>query len=244
MSAIDRPEFADLALLRLPHNPATCTRVPCGQCKPPSRAQAPAILPNPHDAAPPRPAYIPPHLDPITLAGELEHAAKVLRASGQDTWQRLHDWTPAPRIPTYPGPDDEDEDEEGKPVRPVRSIEDERDHLEKAQASRYWSELATLVPRIDADTRRIRRLVEIANTPNRKGSVSNSQGCELCTQAGLKHNGQPVPFDHHSNVGERLPRDMFLCQPHYLYVQRHDHAPTAEQTRHWSATGTWKVKAG
>lgn len=229
--------------IRPPHDPATCTRVPCGRCRPHESPQPPAILPNPHDAAPPPRPSIPKHLDPLALAAELEQTAKALRESGEKTWLRIHDWTPTPRIPTYPGPDDE-EDEDGRPVRPPRSAEDERDRFEDVQAGRYWSELAAIVPRVDADTRRLRRLVAIANIPNRKGSVSNTQGCELCAQAGVKDNGKPVPFDHHSNVNERLPRDMFLCQPHYLYVQRHDHAPTSEQTRHWSATGTWKVKTG
>ena len=229
--------------IRPPHNPETCTRVPCGRCRPHEAPKPPVILPNPHDAAPPAGPYIPKHLDPLALADELEQTAQALRKSGAKTWQRIHDWTPTPRIPTYPGPDDE-EDEDGTPVRPPRSTEEERNRLEDAQASRYWSELAAIIPRVDADTRRLRRLVAIANVPNRKGSVSNAQGCELCTTAGVKANGQPVPFDHHSNVGERLPRNMFLCQPHYLYVQRHDHAPTCEQTRHWSATGTWKVKTG
>lgn len=225
------------------HDSDTCTRVPCGRCKPQGPPRAPAILPNPHDAAPPAAPFIPKHLNPFALASELERTARTLREAGQETWLRFDDWTPSPRIPTYPGPDDE-QDEEGKPLRRLRSVDDERDRIEDAQAGRYWLELAALILRVDADSRRLCRLVEIANHPNRKGSVSNTQGCELCTQAGLKQNGQPVPFDHRSNVGERLPRDMFLCQPHYLYVQRHDHAPTAEQTRHWSATGTWKVKAG
>lgn len=240
MTAIDpEPEFSDLALIRPPHNPETCTRVPCGRCKPSGPSQAPGIVPNPHNAAPPAPAYIPPHLNPLTLASELEETARLLREHGDKTWHRFDDWTPTPQIPTYPGPDDDDE---GQPVRRERSAEDERDRWERVQAGRYWSELTTVVPRVSADAHRLRRLVEIARHPNHKGSVSNSQGCELCTAAGLKQNGQPVPFDHRSNVGERLPRDMFLCQAHYLYIQRHDHAPTTEQTRHWSATGTWKVK--
>lgn len=229
--------------LRAPHNPETCTRVPCGRCKPKGTAQAPAILPNPHNAADPPPRPIPHHLDPLSLADALEQTAKALRESGETSWHKFNDWTPTPRIPTYPGPDD-DEDPDGQPVRPTRSAEDERDRLEEAQAGRYWSEIATIVPRVDADTRRLKTLVAIATKPNRKGSVSNAQGCELCAAAGVKQNGQPVPFDHHSNVGERLPRNMYLCQPHYLYVQRHDHAPTNDQTRHWSATGTWKVKTG
>jgi len=222
------------------HDPDTCQRQPCRRCQPPGVSAAPKVRDNPHDAAPSPRSSLPKDLDPISLAQTFEAAAKALRATGVVTWQRLHDWRPTPHIPTYPGPDDDGEQKQ----RPPRSAAEEQDRLENAQASRYWTELSTTAPRARADAQRITRLCDIANHPNRKGSVSNTQGCELCTLAGLKQNGAAVPFDHRSNVGERLERDMFLCQPHYLYVQRHDHPPTTEQTRHWSTTGTWKVKTG
>lgn len=241
MTDLSHLTFGEVAALAPKHDPGTCDRDGCGKCKPKGKSQAPAIKANPHNVSPPSKPSLPKHLNPDAIATELEKAARAIRASGQETWARFHDWQPAPRIPTFPGPDDE-QDETGRPIRRERSSEDERERLENAQAGLYWTELAVVAPRLYDTAVRMTRLVDIANIPNRKGSVSNLQGCELCTQAGLKEGGKPIPFDHHSNVGERLSRDMYLCQPHYLYVQRHDHAPTAEQTRHWSATGTWKVK--
>lgn len=214
------------------HDPETCTRVPCGRCKPPSPSRAPGIIPNPHNTQGPSKPTLPKSLDPDALVDELEPILRDFRKQGRDAGNLFADWTVRPRIPTFPEANDGHE----------RSIEDQRNHLENAKAAAYWSEWLTLLPRLRDDARRLKALMKIAGEPNRIGSVSNVQGCELCADSGVKQDGKPVPFDHRSNVGERLPRDMFLCQAHYLYVQRHDHAPTREQTRHWSTTGTWKVK--
>lgn len=233
---------------RPPHDPATCSRVPCGKCRVQAKPQAPAIPANPHDVSPPSRPSLPKHLDPIAIAEALEGAARALRKTGRPTWQRFHDWTPTPRIPAYPGPDDE-QDEDGKVKRPARTIEDERERLEDAQAGKYWAELAATAPRIFADANRLARLVDIANHPNRKGAVSNVQGCELCAAAGLKDGKNPIPFDHHGSVAGRLLRDTYLCDGHYRVIYRHGDPsrpgafiPTADQTRRWWTTGTWRLK--
>lgn len=68
------------------------------------------------------------------------------------------------------------------------------------------------------------------------------KGCDLCTDAGLKQDGQPIPWEHKGNVAGRLPKDMHLCNAHYYFVYNRGYAPSSDQTRHWWTTGTWKVR--
>lgn len=68
------------------------------------------------------------------------------------------------------------------------------------------------------------------------------KGCDLCTDARLEQDGAPIPWDHKGNVGGRLTRDLFLCGPHYYFVYNHGYEPTSDQTRHWWATGAWKIR--
>lgn len=182
------------------------------------------------------------------LASTLEKAAKALRSPAAGIAEgRFDDWTKRGRIPTYPGPDDDEAPElgpDGKPkpkAPPVSTADAERDRLENEQAARYQDEWRTLKKRAEADALRIARLVEIGNPPRPKAAPDNMQGCELCTEAGLKKDGKVIPYEHTSNVGERLHRDKRLCTPHYDYIRKHDVEPSKDQTRHWWSHGTWKV---
>jgi hypothetical protein len=65
------------------------------------------------------------------------------------------------------------------------------------------------------------------------------KGCDQCTTAGRKVDGEPIPWEHpRTDVNGRLPRGMFLCDPHYRFVQKHGHLPTGKQEkRHASGLG-------
>lgn len=73
--------------IRPKHDPAKCTRQPCGSCRP-QESKAPPVKENPHDADVPRanpdPVVarigLPAHPDPATIATALEAAAKALRS--------------------------------------------------------------------------------------------------------------------------------------------------------------------
>lgn len=78
------------------HDAESCTRVPCGRCRPQGKPQVPTVGPNPHDAAaPPEPPDavvksigLAKHLGPHDLAAELRKAARILEEQGMDAEYR------------------------------------------------------------------------------------------------------------------------------------------------------------
>lgn len=91
--------------------------------------------------------------DPLLLAGELEALATELRSSGDVLWQRSSDWV---RVETRSG-----DGERGGGLGDAVSEDAIGEKIADRQASRYHSELLNLLPRLFADARRARAVVEI-----------------------------------------------------------------------------------
>lgn len=129
---------------------------------------------------------------------------------------------------------------------------DRRDRDADRRTAGYAAEYGSLLARLERDLLRVEELHAVAKRPDApKPAPHNQQGCELCSAAGLKRDGKPIPFEHTSNVGDRLNRDMRLCDGHYWVIYRQavtgkmgkGWTPSPAQTRHWWTTGTWKLKA-
>jgi hypothetical protein len=61
--------------------------------------------------------------------------------------------------------------------------------------------------------------------------------CELCGQAGLDRD--PARY---ARALEGLPHPMWVCQPHYDFVAKHQATPTPDQTRHHDESGSWRIR--
>lgn len=77
-------------------------------------------------------------------------------------------------------------------------------------------------------------------------------GCQWCDEAGVteqgvtgldretgKAKGDPVPWAHRTSY---LNQQVFLCKPHYRYLDEQAGKPTTEQTRWHAEHGRWRVR--
>lgn len=102
----------------------------------------------------------------------------AVRNHGPLTWQRVHDWMKA-KMPRLVEPDDDEQEE----ARRNGKTDNQRDEAkEDAEAAAYHHELNTLTKRLDADLRRLRRIIEIANPAAPKPQPD--AGCRSCFRDG------------------------------------------------------------
>lgn len=119
----------------------------------------------------------------IDLTRLLHRAADLWAQDGAKMLQRTDTWRKADDA-LLVRPDDGSDDEQDEARRSSRSDVDDRDRMEQAQASRYYGELTTLVDRMEADARRLKRLHEIICPPKGKRVSPLVQPAELVS-AGL-----------------------------------------------------------
>lgn len=94
-------------------------------------------------------------IPPDLLTESLADALRKWRALGPGTVQRFTDWQTAPRT--------DDDGERGGGNGGTTSKDALRDRLEDRQAAAYHAELSTLTNRLDADLRRLVRLIGFAH---------------------------------------------------------------------------------
>lgn len=102
-----------------------------------------------------------PNLDLTRL---LHQAADLWAQHGPKMLERTDQWRHADDSMLV-RPDDGSDEEQDEARRASRPDEDRRRHLDEAQAARYYDELTTLVKRMEADARRLKRLDEIIIPP-------------------------------------------------------------------------------
>ena len=92
-------------------------------------------------------------IDPDKLADHLTNTAQAVRARGDVTWGRVHDWTLPGRMPAR--------GERGGGMGPGAPDERIDDRREDAAAARYHTEMQALTKRLDADLARLTRIISI-----------------------------------------------------------------------------------
>lgn len=105
-------------------------------------------------------------IDPYRLAEDLDVTAKELRNDGPCTWQRVHDWTTAGRMPAPAT--------RGGGLGAATPEDDLSDRRDDRAAAAYQLELDTLTRRIDSDVHRLRRIIAITN-PDRPKELRHSE---------------------------------------------------------------------
>lgn len=140
--------------LELLHDPSTCTRVPCGRCKPQEAPNVPP--PIDYDIATPTDQQI---RSVSAQAVRWRDAADLWAREGAQMLAVSAAWE-KPRDDLLRPSDGADEDQDQK-RREARSDRDRNDAVRDAQASTYRDELARILKRVDADLGRLERLHEI-----------------------------------------------------------------------------------
>ena len=134
------------------HDPQSCTRIPCGRCRPKDKPRVPT--PVDHQArGPVAPAKLRP-VDPDTITDALTEALRTWRPLGASTIDRFTDWE-RPRLP--------DSQERGGGDGGAASVDTIRDRIEDHRATRYAEELSHLLRRLNSDLNRLVTLVQIAH---------------------------------------------------------------------------------
>ena len=133
------------------HDPAVCTRVPCGRCKPKSDPQPPPAVD--HDVSTPTDHH---RRQVHEQASRWRDVADLWSKAGAqmlvtaDNWQRLR----SDLLSRHDGADDEQDE-----ARRASASDDERnDRRWDEQAAGYAKELAAILGRVDADLTRLTRL--------------------------------------------------------------------------------------
>lgn len=160
----DRVPFSVLAARAPAHDSATCTREPCGRCRPKGKPRVPK--PVDHDVARHRPSVTNPWVPlapllrtmakvmPADLAKQMTDLADAIRDHGQERWERLLAWehrTPPGGISlvhTEGGPDEDDPDD-GPRIPTISLTEEQLRNLDHA-AGRYAEQARTAAARLHA----------------------------------------------------------------------------------------------
>lgn len=111
-----------------------------------------------------------------------------VRNLGSLTWQRVEDWLKVER--TY------GDSNRGGGVGSAKTDDRLREQLDDAQASAYFPEMDALTKRIDADLRRLRRIIQIANPAAPKAQPD--AGCRSCFRDGGTY--EPVHAGRYRNA--------------------------------------------
>lgn len=127
-------------------------------------------------------------IDPYDLEEQLAKTLGAQRALGFLTWQRVQDWVKEDR--TY------GDSNRGGGVGNAKTDDRLREQLDDEQASMYFPELNQLSRRLDADLRRLRRIIAIANPVSPKAQPD--AGCRSCFRDGGTY--EPVHAGRYRNA--------------------------------------------
>lgn len=159
-------------------------------------------------------------IGPHQLAEAMARTEADLHHYGPATWERLHDWTTAGRMPAPAT--------RGGGLGTATPEDHLSDRREDRAAAAYQAELDTLTKRIDADLHRLRRIIAIAN-PDKPKELRHSD----MTAAQLIADGWcPSCFrDNHHFSALAAGRYSDRCRPCGEYRARENQDPPMDALR-------------